>query len=81
MSHWGRRKVVPPLGAVMGPFSSVPNGSRDHIKANFDIFDFELTDGEMAEIAELDKGVCYYNGTPELLASYAAFVPPVDEQK
>lgn len=37
----------------------------DHIKANADIFDFELTDAEMAEIATLNKNVRYYNPTPE----------------
>ena len=42
----------------------------DHIRDNFDIFDFALTDGEMAEIAKIDKGVRYYNGTPEMIAAY-----------
>ena len=48
-------------------------GSRNpvHIRENFDIFDFALTDDEMAEIAKVDKGVRYYNGTPEMLARYA----------
>ena len=43
----------------------------DHIRDNFDIFDFTLTDEEMAQITEIDKGVRYYNGTPELLTQYA----------
>lgn len=48
-------------------------GSRnpEHIRDNFDIFDFSLTGEEMAEIAQVDKGVRYYNGTPEMLAQYA----------
>lgn len=48
-------------------------GSRNpaHIRDNFDIFDFALTDEEMAAIAKVDKGVRYYQGTPELLAQYA----------
>ena len=48
------------------------SGSKnpDHIKDNFDIFDFALTDNEMAEIAKVDKNVRYYNATPELVASY-----------
>lgn len=48
-------------------------GSRnpEHIRDNFDIFDFALTSEEMAEIAKVDKGVRYYNGTPEMLAKYA----------
>ena len=55
--------------------------NNEHIKANFDIFDFSLTDDEMQKIASLDKGVRYYTSTPELLKSYAEMVPPVDEQK
>lgn len=53
----------------------------DHIKDNFDLFDFELTDGEMAQIAALDQQKRYYQSTPELLAQYVQMVPPVDEQK
>ena len=34
-----------------------------HLKDNFDIFDFELTAEEMAEIAKLDSGKRYYNAT------------------
>ena len=55
-------------GHVVIPGSKNP----DHIRDNFDIFDFALTDGDMAEIAKLDKGVRYYTATPELLAAYAA---------
>ena len=48
-------------------------GSRNpaHIRDNFDIFDFALTDEEMAAIAKVDKGVRYYHESPELLAQYA----------
>lgn len=53
----------------------------DHIRANFDIFDFTLTDDEMKEIESLNKNKRYYVSTPEALAGYAAFVPPIDEQK
>lgn len=58
-------------------------GSKDpqHIKDNFDLFDFTLTQDEIAQIAELDKGVRYYTSTPEMLEGYAKRVPPVDEQK
>lgn len=58
-------------------------GSKNpaHIKDNFDLFDFALTDAEMARIAAMDKRKRYYVSTPELLASYAKMVPPVDEQK
>ena len=53
----------------------------DHIRANFDLFDFSLSDEEMAEIAALNKDKRYYTSTPELLERYATIVPPVDEQK
>ena len=53
----------------------------EHIKANFDLFDFALTEDEMKKISGLDKNVRYYTSTPELLKKYAEMVPPVDEQK
>lgn len=58
-------------------------GSKDpaHIRDNFDLFDFSLSDAEMAEIAALDQQKRYYHSTPELLERYAGMVPPVDEQK
>ena len=61
----------------------VITGSKnpEHIKANFDLFDFALTEDEMKKISELDKNVRYYTSTPELLKKYAEMVPPVDEQK
>ena len=52
-----------------------------NIKANFDLFDFALTEDEMKKISGLDKNVRYYTSTPELLKKYAEMVPPVDEQK
>ena len=64
-------------GNVVIPGSKNP----DHIRANFDFFDFELTREEMAEIAALNKDKRYYTSTPEMLKRYAEMVPPVDEQK
>ncbi|MBO5057440.1 MAG: aldo/keto reductase [Lachnospiraceae bacterium] len=64
-------------GNVVIPGSKNPY----HIRANFDLFDFELDDMEMAEITALNKNKRYYKSTPELLEKYAAMVPPVDEQK
>ena len=55
--------------------------NSDHIKANFDIFDFSLTEDEMTEILSLDKGVRYYTSTAEMLKKYVEMIPPVDEQK
>ena len=64
-------------GNVVIPGSKNP----DHIRANFDLFDFELTREEMAEIAALNKDKRYYTSTPEMLKRFAEMVPPVDEQK
>ena len=64
-------------GNVVIPGSKNP----DHIRADFDLFDFELTREEMAEIAALNKDKRYYTSTPEMLKRYAEMVPPVDEQK
>lgn len=64
-------------GNIVIPGSKNP----DHIKSNFDLFDFKLTDDEMTKIVALNKNVRYYTGTPEMLKKYAEMVPPVDEQK
>lgn len=58
-------------------------GSKNpaHIKDNFDLFDFALTDEEMEKIASMDKNTRYYTSTPELLKQYAQMVPDVDGQK
>ena len=64
-------------GTIVIPGSKNPA----HIKDNFALFDFALTEEEMAEIAALDKGVRYYTSTPEMLKKYAEMVPPVDKQK
>ena len=64
-------------GNIVIPGSKNPQ----HIKANFDLFDFALTEDEMAKIAAMNKNVRYYTSTPEMLKKYAEMVPPVDEQK
>ncbi|MCM1268132.1 MAG: aldo/keto reductase [Bacteroidales bacterium] len=64
-------------GNIVIPGSKNP----DHIRANFDIFDFSLTDEEMANIVALNKDERYYHSTPEMLEGYVKMVPPVDEQK
>lgn len=61
---------------------AIPGATKEeHIKANIDIFDFKLTDEEMSEIAKLDKGVRYYNSTPEQVAMYAQIKPDLDGQE
>lgn len=64
-------------GNIVIPGSKNP----DHIRANFELFDFALSDEEMSEIAVLNKNKRYYTSTPEMLKAYAEMVPPVDEQK
>lgn len=58
-------------------------GSKNpaHIKDNLDLFDFSLTDEEMARIAAMDRKKRYYTSTPEMLKRYAEMVPDVDGQK
>ena len=55
-------------GNIVIPGSKNP----DHIRDNFDIFDFELTGEDMEKIAGVDKNVRYYTATPEMIAAYAA---------
>lgn len=64
-------------GDIVIPGSKNP----DHIRSNFDLFDFELTEEEMAEVAAMNKNKRYYTSTPEMLNNYVKMVPPVDEQK
>ena len=64
-------------GNIVIPGSKNP----DHIKSNLDLFDFSLTNEEMAKIAAMDQQKRYYHSTPEMLKKYAEMVPPVDEQK
>lgn len=63
-------------GTTVIPGSTNP----DHIKANADIFDFELTADEMAAIEKLNKNVRYYNPTPEREAAYAGMKIDLDAQ-
>ena len=63
-------------GNIVIPGSKNP----EHIKANFDLFDFSLTDDEMKRISAMDKQKRYYTSTPEMLKKYVEMVPPVDEQ-
>ena len=53
----------------------------DHIRDNINIFDFVLTDEELAEIAALDRNAPYYVATPEALSGYLNFAPNFDEQE
>lgn len=63
--------------------TSIIPGSKNpqHIAGNADIFDFTLTDEEMARIAELDGTKKYYEATEEALAGYLAMKPDFDSQE
>lgn len=55
-------------GNIVIPGSKNP----DHIRDNFDLFDFALTEEEMADIRALDQNKRYYTSTPELLKQYVS---------
>ena len=61
-------------------FVVIPGSKNvDHIKDNLDIMDFKLTDEEMEQIAQLDKGMRYYHRTDEQLAGFAAWRPAFEK--
>ena len=64
-------------GHIVIPGSKTPS----HIAQNIDLFDFALTDQEMAQITTLNRGKPMFEHTEERLAQFAAFVPDVDGQK
>ena len=64
-------------GNIVIPGSKTPS----HIDDNIDIFDFELSDEDMAAMATLDQGKPFYERTPEKIAYYATWHPDVEGQK
>lgn len=63
------------MGFVVIPGSKNPA----HIQDNLDIMDFTLSQEEMNEIAQLDKGVRYYTRTDEQLVHFAAWQPTYEK--
>ena len=62
-------------------FAVIPGSKNvDHIRDNLNILDFRLTDGEMAQIAKLDKGVRYYHRTDAQLAQFASWQPAYEAE-
>lgn len=48
--------------AMQEGFSAIPRASNpDYIKENIEIFDFELTDGEMTQMRSLNKEERFFN--------------------
>ncbi len=65
------------LGHSIVPGSKTPS----HIAENLDLFNFELTNEEMAQINGLDKGEPIFQRTPEVEHFFATFAPDVDSEK
>ena len=65
------------VGNIVIPGSTNP----EHIKANLNIFDFELTEEEMKQMAGLNKNVRYYYPDEEKLAVYVNMKIDLDSQK
>ena len=61
---------------IVIPWSKNP----DHIRDNFNLFDFELTAEEMDKIAEIDKNTRYYNWTQAMLDSYQTWQPEYEKE-
>lgn len=52
----------------------------DHVRENFDIFDFKLTDDEMKEIEKVNKNERYYIRTDEALKQFATWQPEYEKE-
>lgn len=52
----------------------------DHIRDNIDIFDFALTEDELAAIAKVNRNKAYYHASKAALLGYLAFAPDFDKQ-
>ena len=54
--------------------------NSDHIRDNFDLFDFELTAEDMEKIAEINKNERYYHRSDDMLAQFATFHPSYERE-
>lgn len=52
----------------------------EHVRENFDIFDFKLTDEEMEKIASINKNERYYTRTDEALKQFATWQPEYEKE-
>lgn len=61
-------------------FVVIPGSKNiEHIKDNLNIFDFTLTDDEMATIAKLDNDTRYYHRSDEQLNHFASWQPAYEK--
>ena len=65
------------MGFIVIPGSKNP----EHIKDNFNIFDFKLTNIEMKEIEKINKNKRYYTRTDASLAGFAKWMPNLENQE
>ena len=65
------------MGFIVIPGTKNP----EHIKDNFNIFDFELTDEDMQKIATINKNIRYYTRTDEQLEHFKNWHPDFENQK
>ena len=76
--HKSNAQIVLRWHTQMG-FITIPGSKNpDHIRDNGNIFDFTLTDEEMAEIARLDGTKKYYVADEEAVAKYAEMHLPFE---
>lgn len=76
--HKSAAQIVLRWHTQMG-FITIPGSKNpDHIRSNADIFDFRLTDEEMAEIAKLDGKKKYYVADAAKEESYAQMHLPFE---
>ena len=61
---------------IVIPWSKNP----DHIRDNFDLFDFELTAEDMEKIAEINKNERYYHRSDNMLEQFATFHPSYERE-
>lgn len=67
--------------AVQRQFITIPGTKNpDHLRSNFDIFDFALTEEEMAAINGLNGTRQYYTATPDLENRYANMHLPFEDK-
>ena len=76
--HKSNSQIILRWHTQMG-FMTIPGSKNpDHIRDNIDIFDFTLTDEEMAGIAKLDGTKKYYYASDEQVQKYAEMHLPFE---